>query len=128
MKRYYICPVKLFLDAVGDAYYAAKVSQYPGFNYVSEIPNKPDGTPVENWALCHVSGTDFSSLDADPEFELVVLDQVTDVEVDVSTKLDSALKSRGINVKAKLMKKELVRAIGKKLSKNFDEEQFKIGD
>lgn len=127
MKRYYLCPVNLYQDQDG-LFYSAKIREYPGFDFVAEIPNQADGKPKENWALVHVSGNDFSVLDNDPDFVFVSDNPDLEVEVNVSGKLDKALRDRGINLsKSKMKRRDLVRSIGKKLSQNFEENNFRIG-
>lgn len=135
MKRYYLSPIISGPDEFGSITYQAKLNTLPGLNVVCEIPTGPDGIPTQTWALCLASGPNHTAALADRE-----IDALPDVSLDVKvgaiqnatkTRMKNALTARGLPgsiVDNADGYRDVIRAIGRFLNLNFDENHFDVLD
>ena len=131
-KRFYLCPV------VGDGTYGnpyrPKVADYP-VSWSGVMPTNAAGKPTAAWALVRVAAANHVAVMADPQIDaLPNLDldgKVASLSAAVKTALRTRLTALGIATDVLDRAdgyRDLVRAIGRRLQADFDEEKLDVAE
>jgi len=124
LKRYYECPVKKYV-VNGKDIWRAKITEY-GYSYLAEIPTGEDGKPKYDWTIIHVESDDWTDLENDPDFVFIADNPGLDDSVRVPNALRGRMASRGVVLRGRMKKRDLVSAVGKRLSEKFNVDDFKV--
>lgn len=130
MKRYLLCPV--IGDGSIESPYRPKMPR--GVSYTCIIPSNADGSPRFPWCLVHASADDLSDVTKDADLEPlpnVGIDSRLSLTASQKNALASRLTARGISaeqaaVLADGTLRQLIRAIGRRLDKDFDETRWGV--
>jgi hypothetical protein len=135
-KRYYITPI-IGSGVEGDPY-RAKVSEHSIRAHAVLIPTHPEGHPqyghpVHDWGLAIVDSDDHTSVLADPDIDALPgigkEDDIRPIPRTLRQELSARLSAYGIQFdteRAGVRMRDLVRAVGRTLDPNFDEDRMDV--